>query len=113
MTNYNQGTRVRLKATFKTFAGAPVDPTTVTFYIQTEADGEWAQYDYDATSDSSSDYDGVERLSTGIYYLDIDTLPQSGVYKWRIYGSGPNANSRQGAFYVEPMDPDDSESSSS
>lgn len=112
MKNFTQGQKVRIKATFKSFAGAPDDPTTVKLFIQTEADGEWTMYEYDGTSDSSSDYDGIERLSTGVYYLDVDTLPQSGVYKWRFYGAGPNANSKQGQFYVEPMDPDDSESSS-
>lgn len=112
MKNYTQGTLVRLKATFRNFAGALADPTAVTFYVQYEANGDWFEYEYDATSDSSSDYDGVEKLSTGIFYLDIDTLPQSGVYNWRIYGTGAAASSKQGSFYVEPMNPDDSDSSS-
>lgn len=116
MKNFTQGQKVRIKGTFKNFAGSLIDPTFVRFFIQREGDGEWDEFEYgDSDSESSFSSDSsseIVRVSVGIYYLDVDTSPESGVWNWRIVSSGPYANAKQGQFYVEPMQPDDSESSS-
>lgn len=96
MKNYAQGQTVRLTATFRDFDDVLVDPTNVYMYTQREADSVW-------TDESAS----AVHASTGIYHLDLDTADESGVWKWRIVGTGAAANVQQGQFYVTPMAPVD------
>lgn len=112
MKQFDQGQTVRLLTAFKNFDGVPTDPSAVRFYIQRDADSEWAVYEYDAIDDSSSDSsfsDGPVRVSEGVFYLDVDTTAQSGVWKWRVVGTGAAPSAKQGSFYITPMDPDDSD----
>jgi hypothetical protein len=101
---------------FYTIAGALVDPATVIFAIEREADGETEIFNYvepDSSSDSSEPEPGeVVRESEGIYYLDIDLSEIGGVWYWRVASEVPR-NATQGAFYVVPYNIEDSESSSS
>lgn len=91
--SFFQGQTVRITVTFRDFADALVNPTSVDFYVQRESDSNWTH-----TA-------GVAADSTGIYHLDIATEPKSGVYEWRAYGSGTTASAIQGRFYVIPLSP--------
>lgn len=99
MRNFDQGQTVRIKSTFRDFDNALVNPTVVTFYVQRSADDVWDDY---STTDVGS---VVGHPSTGIYYVDISTTAQSGVWRWRVTGTGSSANADQGTFYVNPLDP--------
>jgi len=97
MKKFDQGQTVRITVTFRDFSNALVNPSSVSFFVQTDADEEWTE-----TA-------GVSPDSTGIYHHDVDTVDQSGVYRWRCYGSGTTSNAIQDRFYVTPMDPVDTD----
>lgn len=103
MKRVNQGAVVRLTATFKNFAGTLTDPTVVTFFVQSRGDNEWSEYIYDGVN-------SIVRSGTGVYYFEQDTSDEAGRYNWRIISSGLAPGSRQGSFYVVPMDPNDDSS---
>lgn len=95
MKKFAQGQTVRITVTFRDFSNALVSPSSVSFFIQREADADWTEST------------GVAPDSTGVYHHDVETIDESGVYKWRCYGSGTTSNAIQDRFYVEPMDPAD------
>jgi hypothetical protein len=101
---------------FYNAAGALVDPATVIFAYEREADGETEVFTYvepDSSSDSSEpEAWEVVRESEGIYYLDFDLSEIGGIWYWRVASEVPR-NAIQGAFYVVPDNIEDSESSSS
>ena len=96
MRNFNQGQTVRIRATFRDFDDALINPSTVTVYIQTEADDDWTSY-------ASPTHE-----STGIYHQDVETEGQSGIYDWRVIGTGTTSHANQGQFYVVPLNPGES-----
>ncbi len=104
MRNVSQGAVVRIKGNFLNTAGAAADPTTVTFKVESEAGNIDDTYVYGVTPN-------IVKLSTGVFYLLVDTSDQSGVYNWSIVGTGAAVGAQQGQFYVEPMSPDDESSS--
>ncbi len=89
-----QGAAPRLYTTFRNVAGDLDDPDDVQFWIETPT--EWATYIY-------GDDVEVVRVSEGIYYLDVQTIAESGVYQWRVTGTSPAPGAEQGEFYVVPM----------
>lgn len=95
MKNFAQGATVQIGATFKDVSGALIDPVTVTFTVRSEADGDENTYIYGIGAD-------IIRSSLGVYYFDQDTAAMSGVWSWRIVGSGATSSTTQGSFYVEP-----------
>jgi hypothetical protein len=104
MRNVSQGAVLRIRGTFRNAAGALTDPTVVTFYIKSEDGDIEDTYVYGVGAN-------VIKSSTGIFYLLQDTSDQSGVYNWRIVGTGAAVGALQGEFYVVPMAPDDESSS--
>lgn len=106
MKQVQQGQTVRVTATFKDFSDALVDPTAVEFFSDREAD-ETVTSDIYGSMGSK-----VVKSSTGIYYWPIDTTPQSGLWRWRVIGTGPAGNAAQGSFYVVPNAIGEGESSS-
>ncbi len=99
MQRYKQGQTVRITATFRNFSDALTNPSQVNFFIQTEADDVWTE-----TA-------GVAADSTGVYHLDVDTTDQSGIYDWRVMGTGTTPAANQGQFYVIPGLPSDTDPS--
>lgn len=93
MRNIVQGQTVRITATFHDFNGNLVDPTTVNFFIQREADINWTEIA------------SISPDSTGVYHTDVDTSTQSGVYAWRVIGTGTTEAANQGKFMVVPRFP--------
>jgi hypothetical protein len=76
MNTYQIDTQVELKTTFTGLDGVtPIDPTTVTLYVQTP-DG------------AVTSYTDVTRLEVGVYVRDVITT-QFGpwIYKWRGEGN--------------------------
>lgn len=104
MKNVVQGAVVRITGTFKSFAGALADPTVVMFMVRSESDDVFDSYIYGEVGSP------IVKSSTGVYYFDQDTSDEPGLYSWRIVGTGTAPGSRQGKFFVEPMDPDDESS---
>lgn len=109
---FDQGQSVRVKMTFRNNAGALADPTTVVLQIERDADAAFSSYDYDDTSDSSSDYDGIVKDGTGLYHIDLDSSPMSGVWRYRAIGTGAIPAVKQGQFYIIPTAVEDESSSS-
>lgn len=107
MNQFTQGQTVRLTANFKTFAGAQVDPATITFRIKREADDVILEESYEGSISDS--FGEIIRVSAGIYYMEVDTTPTGGIWDWRILTTTP-INATQGQFYVTPMIFDDSSS---
>lgn len=93
-----EGQSVRLKIRFKDFDGALIDPTTVTVYTlgpSSTVPDTWV-YGTDVE---------VVKEGTGTYYMDIETDSETGVWYWRVAGTGSINNVKQGTFYVEPESP--------
>lgn len=81
MNTYQLDTLIQLDTTFTQSDGVTViDPTTVLLFIQTP-DGVVAEY-------TTSTTPGIMKVSTGIYYLQIE-VSQSGpwIYKWQGTGA--------------------------
>ena len=75
-TAYNQGSRIRLQATFKDAAGAVADPGVVTLKVRDSADVS-TTYTYALAE--------IVKASTGVYYKDI-TLNRGG--QWQFWFTG-------------------------
>lgn len=89
MVNYEIGHQARITARF---AG---DPAVVRFEYLLEATGDSYVLLYGVDA-------GLVRDSVGVYHVDLDTTASSGVWGWRFYGTGANADAFQGSFYVRP-----------
>lgn len=92
--NCVQGTFVRIRAVFKSFTGALTDPAAVSFFVESESDGNEIFFMYGTGE--------IIRESTGIYYYDASTASHSGVFNWRVLGTSLAPGARQGSFYVTP-----------
>lgn len=87
---YDLGDLVRVSGTFKTQAGAAIDPSTVSFEFR-RPDGTVTSYAYPAT---------IVRDSLGTYHVDIDAnAPGTWRYRWESTGTGQAAE--EGAFVVK------------
>ena len=116
MKQFDQGQAVRVTATFRNNSGTLFDPTTVLFTIRresmtlpaeasessTDGDGE-DRFLFDG-GDSSSVDDSIYHTSTGVFYHDVDTSPEGGVYTWRITATDATEPdvAKSGQFYVKP-----------
>lgn len=93
IANYTYGERVRGTFTVSDFAGAPVDPTTVKFYLLKSGDTVATEYTYGVDVEIVQD-------ATGQYHIDLDTDVE-GIWKYRWEGSGNVATAKEGKFYVD------------
>ena len=88
------GDLVHAVAVFEDSTGTAVDPTTVRFYYRVEQVGTTTTLTYGTDA-------ALVKISTGNYYVDIDTANLGGWYYWRWRGSvAAGAGSAQGSFYV-------------
>ena len=91
MTTYKEGNTVRLEATFKTAAGVLTDPGTITLETLDQAN---------VTNTYTYAGGGVTRLSVGIFYRDIVTIP--GTYKYWFSGATGVTAADGAEFSVTP-----------
>lgn len=85
---YTVGDLVLLTATFVTSAGAPTDPTTVTFTIR--------------APDATITHPAASKVSTGVYRASQD-VEQPGQWRWKATGTGSAqaaSSPSQGVFNV-------------
>lgn len=80
MDIYAEGKKVRLTGTFTTSAGVAQDPTTVKVAVETPS-GTTTTYTYGTDA-------GVIKSGTGVYYIDVDTTGEPGVWYYRWYATG-------------------------
>ena len=82
---YDSGDVVRMSSTFTDTGGVKADPTTVTF-VYTTPDG--TDTVNTRTSTSTGAVDSINRLSTGVYFLDAVIGSSSGPYWYRYSSTG-------------------------
>lgn len=87
---FTVGDQVRVKVTFKS-AGAVVDPTTVIFTYKSVLIGTLNTFTYGIGAN-------VVKVSTGIYYIDINTTPADGIWQWTATSTGTGAAAITGSF---------------
>lgn len=92
MNSYRKGALVRVTGTFKTNAGALLDPTAVRFAYQID-EGATTTLLYGTDT-------AVVRDSVGVYHFDIDAAA-SGSYFYRWYSTGTGQAAAEDHFYVE------------
>lgn len=94
ITNYPEGTLVTAQGTFRNSAGALADPTTVKVTVR-KPDGTTTTYTYGTDSE-------VVKSSTGIYYINLDTTSNRGLWLYTWWSTGSvQADSGERSFYVE------------
>ena len=95
--SYYEGQVPRITATFKTNAGAVIDPTNV-FFRYRVGNGSVTELAYGGGN--------VQKESTGVYYVDMDTTGKPGHWAYRWYSTGTAATSMfKREFDVEKADP--------
>jgi len=88
---YALGTSVTVTGTFRTSAGAVVDPTNVFFELKSP-DGGLVTYQYGV---------GVQLTNPGVgVYAIAISASQEGVYYYRMYSTGVGQTSKYGQFKV-------------
>lgn len=92
MTFFDFGCKLRLTAVFTDSSGAVIDPATVKFSYRSDAIGTTTTYTYPVSS--------LTKVSTGIYYSDIDTAETPGRYEWSWAATGTGQAAEHGEFYV-------------
>lgn len=91
-TKYIQGTTIKAKSEFRSFAGELIDPTTVVLKYKTP-DGALITKTYSLAE--------ISKTSTGLYYAFI-TLDQAGQYNFRWEGTGPDGSVTESSLTVSP-----------
>lgn len=98
MNHYVQGELVRVWGRFKNFQGALTDPTTISILVRTpEPNGATTTYTFAGGQ--------VLKLETGVYYYDVDTSSKSGVWSYRVVGTGALQAAGQGQFTADAAFP--------
>lgn len=82
----------RLTGTFTDINGNPIDPTTVTCFVETP-DGVVQDFTYSSGA--------VIKVSTGVYYYDY-SITQSGIHAYRFEGTGVCQAGAETNFTVQP-----------
>ena len=90
---YNLGDLARCTGTFANSAGTAIDPAAV-FFETIAPDGVRTSYTYGTDAE-------VVKSSTGVYYVDVD-CNQSGVWEYRMYGTGTGQAADNQSFFVKP-----------
>ena len=91
--NYTYGERIRGTFTITDFAGDPIDPTTIKFFLLRADSLVAEELTYGVDADLVKD-------SVGVYHVDIDTDAE-GAWKYRWTGTGNVATAKEGMFYVD------------
>lgn len=95
MSNYYQiGDLVRCSGEFTDDLGAYVDPTSVFGKFKTPA-GVTTTYQYGVDPE-------LVRLSTGIYYFEVD-VTELGIYYYSVYSTGLG-QAAEVSFFTVPID---------
>lgn len=89
MSNFYQGTSVRIRATFEDADHVVTDPTTITGKFSTPA-GVTTTYVYGTNAE-------LVKEATGIYYFDIN-LNAPRVWNFRFEGTGTVRAASQGSL---------------
>lgn len=93
MDSYVQGALVRTTATFTNEAGAAADPTVVTVRVKSP---QAAVTSYVYGTDPE-----VIKSSTGVYYMDVDTTSEAGLWSVNWSGTGAVQAAVQEKFFVD------------
>lgn len=86
---FDVGDLARLDAEFSDLAGAPIDPTTVTFKIK-EPDNTVTTYVFGTDAELVKD-------ATGLYHVDWP-VTQSGAHNWRYESTGTGQAAEEAIF---------------
>lgn len=91
MKTFDKGDLIRCTATFTTSAGVALDPSAVIFETK-DPDGNVTTLIY-------GEDDEVVKLSTGVYYVDVDA-DQAGQWWCRFYSTGTGQAAEEEKFIV-------------
>jgi hypothetical protein len=83
------------RAAFANAAGTATDPTAVTLTVK-KPDGTLLAYGYTPAGADGT----LTKESTGRFYFDV-AIDVSGIWYWRLRGTGTVETSEEGAFFVK------------
>lgn len=90
---YDYGDKVRCTVTFTDADGVVHDPTAVFFSFFSPSDDEATTYEYSQDAQ-------LVRVSTGVYYVDLD-CDEAGPWRFRFYATGTGQAAGESYFTVK------------
>lgn len=95
MTFYDYGELAHVSTIFMDSSGTVQDPSVVKFQYYSRALGVTTTLTYGVDA-------ALVKISTGNYYVDVNTRESAGQFDWYFYSTGTGQAADQGTFYVRP-----------